>query len=66
MNIILNNELIELEDDQSLQKLINSLGMQDSKFAIALNHTFIPKFLYHDTKIKDQDIVDLIIPMQGG
>lgn len=35
-------------------------------FAIALNGSFIPKHAYMNTLLKDQDRVDVIIPMQGG
>lgn len=53
-----------------LQAKLNDLlilaNIQESHFALALNDQLIPKCDYPTQILKDKDVVDLIVPMQGG
>lgn len=65
MHITLNNEQLIIQHDTTLADLL-SQNTVDTTFAIAVNLEFIPRSAYADTYLHDNDIVELLIPMQGG
>jgi sulfur carrier protein len=61
----LNEQLLELEENTLLSDVVfSNVKVQD--FAVAVNHNFIPKEKYTATKLKHQDQIELLVPMQGG
>lgn len=65
-NIIRNNKLIEVPDNFSLAEAINRWSDITAPFAVAVNHTFVPSQQFADIKLQEGDVVDIVVPMQGG
>lgn len=67
VQIILNGkaQIVELENSD-LVSWLHVAGYRDEFFAVAVNHEFIPRSLYHTVILKDGDAVDVVVPMQGG
>lgn len=66
IKISLNNDAITTEKMNSLSKLLEEKGYQESYFAVAINNIFIPKSKYAETILNEGDAIDIITPMQGG
>jgi sulfur carrier protein len=58
-------QLYDLEQ-LDLISWLAAAGYRDGFFAVAINHEFIPRSLYHTVILKDGDEVDVVVPMQGG
>ncbi len=66
MQVILNNEKITVDNLISLDAFLNIHGYAESKIAVAINYCLIPRSDYRSCIIQPNDIIDIIIPMQGG
>lgn len=65
-NIIFNNESIEISENLSLEDVLTQWNAVSKPFAVALNKTFIPSHQFSEIKLKEDDSIDIITPMQGG
>jgi len=65
MNIIVNNEPKQVSND-TVHHLLNELGYQQQHVAIALNEDFVPRSEYENTRLSDNDRIEIVAPMQGG
>ena len=65
MNIILNGKAETIAAPQNLQQLLDQQGLTVG-FAVMLNQQLISRSQYGDTQLRDQDKIDIIVPMQGG
>ena len=65
MKITLNGDFIET-DSSSLEELLNSLNYDAEKVATAINGEFVASVLRGDTKLCENDAIDVIAPMAGG
>lgn len=66
MLVILNNEQIEIKTDLTLSTFLKSNGYGDSRIAVAVNATFVPRTQYQEVILNEHDTIDIIMPMQGG
>lgn len=67
LNLTLNGKSVSLHPDRTqLNAALESFGFIESFFAVAVNHQFIPRSLYADTRLNDGDVIDIVVPMQGG
>ncbi len=66
MEIKINDETVSLDHCVSLKEVLSLFGYSDKKIAVALNNEFIPKELHESVLIQQYDMIDIIIPMQGG
>ncbi len=62
----LNNTEMTLPNETTLETLLNNHGYANKGFAVAINKRFIPKTNYPTTQLQQNDIVEIITPMQGG
>jgi sulfur carrier protein len=65
IRILLNNQLLEIENNCSLEKLLKEKNYSHS-FAIAVNYNFIPRSDYATLFLNEGDRVEVVAPMQGG
>ncbi|MHC9512019.1 sulfur carrier protein ThiS [Kangiella sp. M94] len=65
MQLIVNDETIEVPDKMSVTDFIQWFK-QEGNFAIAVNMEFVPRSLYAETMLKEDDRVEIVLPMQGG
>lgn len=67
LNLTLNGKSVMLHPDKAqLNAALDSFGFSESFFAVAINANFIPRSLYAETQLNDGDVIDIVVPMQGG
>ena len=66
ITIQFNNQKKSIAENSSLDAILNSEKINASNFSIAINNIFISKIKHTTTFLKENDIVDIITPMQGG
>lgn len=69
MTIFLNGEAIDLSDSEFiiLADFLNQRGYQDfTSIVVAINQTIVAANTYHDTRLNDQDKVDVLGAITGG
>ncbi len=64
--IKLNDEIVELNTNTTLNELMKIKNFQNKNIATALNSNFISKQLRSETKLKDGDKVSTFSPITGG
>lgn len=53
-------------DKNHLTEILDNQGYRNGQFAVAVNQQFVPRQKYNQTIIREGDIIDIIMPMQGG
>ncbi len=70
MQLMLNDKTIEVESNITISQLIDWLrvdsGFSDTNFAIAVNMEFVPRSIYSESVLQENDQVEIVLPMQGG
>lgn len=66
MHISYNGQPIQIDTEMSLADFIKQHAQLTPPFAVAMNGNFMPKDTYEGTKIKHNDAIEIVIPMQGG
>jgi len=66
MNLLINGERKEVSDTRTLLELLKELEYEGRTFAVALNREFVPRSEYGTTSVKDQDEIEILVPLQGG
>ena len=65
MMVWVNQKSCELQQGCTLKEAIE-LAQITPPFAAAVNAQFVPKTLYHQTLLHDNDKIELIVPITGG
>lgn len=65
ITVSLNNQQTTLANDK-LNTAIQLSGLDQQKFAVAINGDFIPRADYDSTTLKDDDQIDIVSPVGGG
>jgi sulfur carrier protein len=65
MMVWINQKSLELQQGCSLKDAIE-LAQITPPFAAAVNAQFVPKTLYDQTFLNDNDKIELIVPITGG
>lgn len=60
------NKKLEIENTQPLSEILIHQGYTEGSFAVALNRNFVPRSAYATTYLSENDMVEIITPMQGG
>ena len=63
--IILNGSEILLKSN-SLKELVDSLNLQEARFAVEINREIVPKSLIDNYTLNDKDVVEIVIAVGGG
>ncbi len=63
--IIVNGETMETKA-QTVAELLDELGYEDIPVATARNMMVVRKRERAETKLKDGDRIEILVPMQGG
>ncbi len=66
MQIILNGQAQPLDTGLSLQDFILSLGLENKRYAVELNHSIVPRSRYLETPLADGDQIEIIHAVGGG
>ena len=65
IGIILNGSEILLKSN-SLKELVDSLNLQEARFAVEINREIIPKSQIDNYTLNDKDVVEIVIAVGGG
>jgi len=65
IGIILNGSEILLKSN-SLKELVDSLNLQEARFAVEINREIVPKSQIDNYTLNDKDIVEIVIAVGGG
>jgi sulfur carrier protein len=66
MRLIVNGQENHLENIESIRELLSYLDYRRGCFAVALNFAVVPRDLYESTALRENDVVEIVAPMQGG
>jgi sulfur carrier protein len=67
MNISINNQTKQIEENSSLQKIIDStIGEKQKGIAVAIDGTVVPRLQWAQTFLKENQSVLIIKATQGG
>lgn len=66
ISVTLCDQKILVDERHFLSDVLANHGYQGGSFAAAVNQQFVPKQAYGKTSLKEGDIIDIIMPMQGG
>lgn len=68
MQITINNEVVNCEEKITITKFIEWYKQQDKlpqrNYAIAVNMEFVPRSLYSETALNENDSLELVLPLQ--
>ena len=65
IGIILNGSEILLKSN-SLKELVDSLNLQEARFAVEINREIVPKSQIDNYTLNDKDVVEIVIAAGGG
>ena len=65
IGIILNGSEILLKS-KSLKELVDSLNLQEARFAVEINREIVPKSQIDNYTLNDKDEVEIVIAVGGG
>ncbi len=66
IEIIVNGKRTTIPNGLNVKEAINALEYTGEGFALALNGTFVALSTYESTKIRDNDSIEILAPVQGG
>jgi len=66
ITIRFNNEAITVKKNHLLIDLLTENGYTKSYYAVALNRCFVQNTDYATTLLCEGDVVEVVMPMQGG
>lgn len=66
MKLRLNGESVEARPASSLAELLDAQGFGDAKVATAVNGAFVPAAARAGHVLQENDMIEVLAPMQGG
>jgi thiamine biosynthesis protein ThiS len=66
LRIQINGQPREVEDNLSLTELINRLNLRPEQIAVELNQTVVRRMRWPDTRLGDDDSVEIVHFVGGG
>ena len=66
VEVRVNGASITLEDNTSVESLVDSLGLSDRKIAIEINHQIVSRSRYDSITLKHKDKIEIVTAVGGG
>ncbi len=66
IEITVNGDKKSLNKGSNIEDMLKKLSYEDHAFAVALNGTFVSLKEYKKQKLKADDKIEILAPMQGG
>jgi len=66
IEVIVNGKRTEIPAGLNVKEAIKALDYRQEGFALALNGTFVALSTYENIKIRDNDSIEILAPVQGG
>ena len=61
-----NNKMKQLPTGYTVEKALTEWGYHSTTIAIAINGEFVPRGNYEQHLLKNNDVIDVVSPIQGG
>jgi thiamine biosynthesis protein ThiS len=66
MNIIVNGDKISIEKNINLENFLELNNINNKNIVIEINKIIITKSMWKETKIKEDDVIEIITAVGGG
>ena len=66
MTITVNGEVKDVPDEAPICEVLESLGYDVERVAVAVNEAFIPRTEHASHQVVQDDVLDIVGPVQGG
>lgn len=66
ITISFNGHIIKISKNSSIMELLTEKKYNYDYCAVSLNRQFIPRIYHASTLVQENDIIEIITPMQGG
>ena len=66
MNIFINGKVSEVKKNINLQDILRMNNISDENIVVEINRTIISKMYWDDTKIEENDKIEIITAVGGG
>ena len=66
VEVWVNGRSVTLEDNTSVDSLVNILGLSDRKIAIEINHQIVSRSRYDSITLKHEDKIEIVTAVGGG
>lgn len=66
MTVTINGKPRELPTATTLATLLDEMGVRAEGIAVAVNLEFVPRRAYAETRLDENDRVEIVSPHQGG
>ena len=66
IEVVVNGNRTEVSSELNVNEMIKELNYTQKGFALAINGTFVAISTYEDTMIRDNDSIEILVPVQGG
>ena len=66
MKITVNNDLVQVDESMTVEKLIELFNFQQYQLAVALNNQVVPKTKWQQTLLHENDHIIIIKAVSGG
>ena len=66
MNIFINGKVSEVKKNINIQDILRMNNIRDENIVVEINRTIISKMYWDDTRIKENDKIEIITAVGGG
>ena len=66
MNIFINGKVSEVKKNINIQDILRMNNISDENIVVEINRTIISKIYWDDTKIEENDKIEIITAVGGG
>ena len=66
MNIFINGKVSEVKKNINIQDILRMNNISDKNIVVEINRTVISKIYWDDTKIEENDKIEIITAVGGG
>lgn len=66
MHVLVNSEPRSLPENATIADLIRELGLEKAACAVEVNKKLVPKAKHADTRLADQDSIEVVTLVGGG
>lgn len=66
MHVTINAQTHEIAANSTVAALIEHLALQDKRLAVEVNKTLVPRSLFHNHQLKDNDQIEIVQAIGGG
>ena len=66
MNIFINGKVSEVKKNINIQDILRMNNIRDENIVVEINRTIISKMYWDDTRIEENDKIEIITAVGGG